>query len=583
MRIPVYRSQAQRSNEAPGRRITARMNAAPFIRAELERGSVIGEVMTQVAEYGLMRHKAAVEVQMSESLLAAEEEMRAFARQMQNSPDIQNVFRPDGTGLWADGVAGMRDRLADNIQSRSARDEFKARFNQREQAMRFSLQDEIDARIKARAAAAHAARMSALEDSLSDPFNATTQDFEMAVLAVRTESDAAVRSGIATPETTSVMNAQLAKRVAERTAAAYVFDDPTRAVALAEALDLQDEVDAGRLTPEEAYARSGLSDDAAYTLFTLDAIPREQALEIIYDTLSRSNRLYEAAEAQRARVEAKRDESFNDDYRGMFFFSDPTRDYTADDVIRMAPGVAAMAGFTNDPTATVSADQVRDAFMTYFDTFNYLTPEQRRQIDTAFNRPSTSSFAPETNRDVYADLFARAEAGNLTVVGLNAARGSITSDNYTTLLSKIGAEADDALNDAKRVAQLRFGYDERMAVDTDSARQAQAAYFSVASQLEQMATTRRAEGNPMTRAELNSEAERLANQQLELFRAALQGDRDQYVEFSMSSIPGIGFENPLADLEAWWASLDEEGQRSFRSDYARHKFTLLDYQSRMSR
>jgi predicted transcriptional regulator len=520
---------------------------------------------------------------MSESLLAAEEEMRAFARQMQNAPDIQNVFRPDGTGLWADGVAGMRDRLADNIQSRSARDEFKARFNQREQAMRFSLQDEIDARIKARAAAAHAARMSALEDSLSDPFNATTQDFEMAVLAVRTESDAAVRSGIATQETTRVMNAQLAKRVAERTAAAYVFDDPTRAVALAEALDLQDEVDAGRLTPEEAYARSGLSDDAAYTLFTLDAIPREQALEIIYDTLSRSNRLYEAAEAQRARVEAKRDESFNDDYRGMFFFSDPTRDYTANDVIRMAPGVAAAAGFTNDPTATVSADQVRDAFMTYFDTFNYLTPEQRRQIDTAFNRPSASSFAPETNRDVYADLFARAEAGNLTVVGLNAARGSITSDNYTTLLSKIGAEADDALNDAKRVAQLRFGYDERMAVDTDSARQAQAAYFSVASQLEQMATTRRAEGNPMTRAELNSEAERLANQQLELFRAALQGDRDQYVEFSMSSIPGIGFENPLADLEAWWASLDEEGQRSFRSDYARHKFTLLDYQSRMSR
>lgn len=583
MRIPVYRSQAQRSNEAPGRRITARMNAAPFIRAELERGSVIGEVMTQVAEYGLMRHKAAVEVQMSESLLAAEEEMRAFARQMQNSPDIQNVFRPDGTGLWADGVAGMRDRLADNIQSRSARDEFKARFNQREQAMRFSLQDEIDARIKARAAAAHAARMSALEDSLSDPFNAKMEDYTTAVLAVRTESDAAIRNGVATPETTRVMNAELAKRIAERTTAAYVFDDPTRAVALAEALDLQDDVDAERMTAEEAYASSGLEDDAAYTLFTLDAIPREQALEIIYDTLSRSNRLYEAADRQRERVEAEDDESFKSHYRGMFFFSDPAREYTAGDVIRMAPRVAAMAGFTNDPTATVSADQVRDAFMAYFDTFNYLTPEQRRQIDTAFNRPSASSFAPETNRDVYADLFARAEAGNLTVVGLNAARGSITSDNYTTLLSKIGAEADDALVDAKRVAQLRFGYDERMAVDTDSARQAQAAYFSVASQLEQMATTRRAQGNPMTRAELNSEAERLANQQLELFRAALQGDRDQYVEFSMSSIPGIGFENPLADLEAWWASLDEEGQRSFRSDYARHKFTLLDYQSRMSR
>jgi hypothetical protein len=83
----------------------------------------------------------------------------------------------------------------------------------------------------------------------------------------------------------------------------YVFDDPTRAVALAEALDLQDEVDAGTMTAEEAYARSGLEDDAAYTLYTLHALPREQALEIIYDTLGRSNRLYEAAERQREEQE----------------------------------------------------------------------------------------------------------------------------------------------------------------------------------------------------------------------------------------------------------------------------------------
>jgi hypothetical protein len=100
--------------------------------------------------------------------------------------------------------------------------------------------------------------------------------------------------------------------------------------------------------------------------------------------------------------------------------------------------------------------------MNYFDTFNYLTPEQRRQMDTMFATAAASSFAAQTNQDVYTDLFARAEAGNLTVVGLNAARSSITPENYTTLLSKIGAEADDALVDAKRVVQLRFGYDERI-------------------------------------------------------------------------------------------------------------------------
>jgi hypothetical protein len=184
---------------------------------------------------------------------------------------------------------------------------------------------------------------------------------------------------------------------------------------------------------------------------------------------------------------------------------------------------------------------------------------------------------------VYTDLFARAEAGNLTVVGLNAARGSITPDNYTTLLSKIGAEADDALVDAKRSLQLQFGYNERMAMDNDAARQAQAAYFSVAAQLEQMSTTRRAEGNPMTRSEINEEALRLSSRQLELFRQTLLIERENYIAGQMSNIPGIGNIDPLADLDAWWASLDGNGQKEFVSDYARHRLTFIEFQQRMGR
>ena len=581
MRIPVFTSRAQRPGEAPGQSITARMRAEPFVQAELRRGDVVAEALDQVQSYSLMRHKAAVEVQMSESLLAAEEEMMNLANRLKESTDIYNVFKPDGTGTWSDNVNDVRERLADSIQSRSARDEFRARFNQSELSKRFQLRGAIDSRIQARANAAAAARMQAVEDALSDPFTATTVDYDMAVIGIRAEEDAAIRSGTATRETTGVMNAQLARNIANRTTLAYVFDDPTRAVALAEALDLQDEVDAGRMTAEEAYAQSGLTDDAAYTLYTLEALPREQALEIIYDTLGRSNRLYAAANARREEEENRQNRNNEATYRAMFFFSDPSQQYTTTQIMRMAPDVAAMMDL--EPNQLITAEQAREAFMTYFNMSNYLTPEQRRQVDGAFNRPPASSFATETNADVYTDLFARAEAGNLTVAGLNSARGSITSENFTLLLGKIGAEADDALNDAKSVVRLRFGYDERIAMDTEGARQAQAAYFSVASQLEQMATTRRAEGNPMTRTELNSEADRLANQQLELFRTALRGDRDQYIEFSMSNIPGIGYGDPLADLEAWWASLDEAGQRSFRGDYARHKFTLLDYQNRMNR
>ena len=583
MRIPVFTSRAQRPSDAPGRPITARMRAEPFIQAELRKGEVVAETLGQVQSYSLMRHKAAVEVQMSESLLAAEEEMMNLANRLKDSTDIYNVFKPDGSGTWSDNVNDVRERLADSIESRSARDEFRARFNQSELTKRFQLKGAIDTRIQARANAAAAARMQAAEDALSDPFNATIADYDLAVMGIRAEEDAATRSGTATPGTTGVMNAKLAGNIATRTTQAYVFDDPTRAVALAEALDLQDEVDAGTITAEEAYAQSGLENDAAYTLYTLEALPREQALEIIYDTLGRSNRLYEANERRRTEREALFDESLNDNYRGMFFFADPAKEYIASDLIRMAPGVAAMAGLTATPNAPITSEQARAAFMTYFDTFNYLTPDQRRTVDDAFNRHGTSSFANRNNEDVAADLALRAERGQLTVAGLTAARNSITFEYHNQMLNKISLEADEALNAAKRVARFQFSFEEGMATDTGGARASRSAYFSVAGQLETEAMRRRAEGNPMTSTEMESFLSGLMQAQKEIYVAGLISDRNVYLEGLPGVFRGISSENPLADLDALYFSLTPAEQSDFAARYRNIRLELLDYESRINR
>ena len=583
MRIPVFTSRAQRPSDAPGRPITARMRAEPFIQAELRKGEVVAETLGQVQSYSLMRHKAAVEVQMSESLLAAEEEMMNLANRLKDSTDIYNVFKPDGSGTWSDNVNDMRERLADSIQSRSARDEFRARFNQSELSKRFQLKGAIDTRIQARANAAAAARMQAAEDALSDPFNATIADYDLAVMGIRAEEDAATRSGTATPGTTGVMNAKLAGNIATRTTQAYVLGDSTRAVALAEALDLQDEVDAGTITAEEAYAQSGLENDAAYTLYTLEALPREQALEIIYDTLGRSNRLYEANERRRTEREALFDESLNDNYRGMFFFADPAKEYIASDLIRMAPGVAAMAGLTATPNAPITSEQARAAFMTYFDTFNYLTPDQRRTVDDAFNRHGTSSFANRNNEDVAADLALRAERGQLTVAGLTAARNSITFEYHNQMLNKISLEADEALNAAKRVARFQFSFEEGMATDTGGARASRSAYFSVAGQLETEAMRRRAEGNPMTSTEMESFLSGLMQAQKEIYVAGLISDRNVYLEGLPGVFRGISSENPLADLDALYFSLTPAEQSDFAARYRNIRLELLDYESRINR
>jgi hypothetical protein len=596
MRIPVFRSQAQMSNEAPGRPITARMRAEPFVQAELRKGDVIGEAFSQVQQYSVMRHKAAVEVQMSESLLAAEEEMMNLANRLKESSDIYNVFKPDGSGSWSDNVNDMRERLADSIQSRSARDEFRARFNQSELTKRFQLKGAIDTRVRARAAAAEAARLRAIETELSDWSNATPEDYEMLMLTVRANEDAATRSGTSGSGTsgsgtsgsgTSQTNREkLAVNIANNATQALVFDNPSIAVALAEALDLQDEVEKGTITAEEAYARSGLENNAAYTLFTLQQVPREDALEIIYDTLGRSNRLYEAAERQREEQEERNKASLDRNYRGMFMFADRTKEFTVADLMQVAPSVAAVSGLSATPDAPLTADQAREAFMTYFDTFNYLTPEQRRQVDTMFAATTPSSFATQTNQDVYTDLTVRAQAGSLTMVGLNDARMSITSTDYITLLTTMNSQSDDALADAKRVVQFRFGYDAEIAMDSEAARLAQASYFSIASQLEQMATTRRAEGNPMTRSELNEQSQRLADAQMEIFRVQVRDELRNHIQTRMTNITRmaeIGLENPLADLDAWWASLSAVDQENFSNDYWTHRLALSDFQQRMNR
>jgi hypothetical protein len=583
MRIPVFTSRAQRPSDTPGRPITARMRAEPFVQAELRRGDVVAEALGQVQDYSLMRHKAAVEVQMSESLLAAEEEMMTLAKQLQESPDIYNVFKPDGTGTWSDTVSDVRERLADGIQSRSARDEFRARFNQSELSKRFQLKGAIDTRVRARAAAAEAARLSVIETELSDPFNATPEDYEMAIITVRTNEDAATRSGTSGSGTSQTNRQKLAVNIANNATQAFVFDNPSIAVALAEALDLQDEVEKGTITAEEAYQRSGLFDDAAYTLFTLQQVPREQALEIIYDTLGRSNRLYEANERRRVEVETRFDKSLADDYRSMFFFADPAREYIASDLIKMAPGVAAMAGLTATRNAPITSEQARAAFMTYFDTFNYLTPEQRRTVDDAFNRPGTSSFATRSNEDVAADLALRAERGQLTVAGLTAARNSITFEYHNQMLNKISLEADEALNAAKRVARFQFSFEEGMATDTGGARASRSAYFSVAGQLETEAMRRRTEGNPMTSTEMESFLSGLMQAQKEIYVAGLISDRNVYLEGLPGVFRGISSENPLADLDALYFSLTPAEQSDFAARYRNIRLELLDYESRVNR
>ena len=579
MKIPIFRSEAQATNEAPGSRIQARMNAQPFVQAALEKGEVFSSAMKGIGDYALVRAKAEAEVQYNEAMLAAEEEMRTLAESLKESGRLGDVINEKGTGSWQLQTKDMRERLADGLSSRSMTDAFNARFNQQELTLRFQLRDAIETRIKARAAAAAKANQDAMVARLSDPFNNDIATASLELMAMQAKQASSVASGITTQETSTAVSSGILKTIAENTVSAFVFDDPTRANALAEAIDLQDEVNAGTITAEDAYEQSGLDPDAAYTLFTLQNLPREEALEIIYDTLGKSNRLFEAQEKERERIDKANDAIFADNYRTLFMFSDPNATYTKADVMAVAPDVA--AGLASDVPLTSQA--VRQAYETFFNRSNYLSPTQRNEIQSAFGTTNVSRFATATNQDVLVELNLLARDGQLTMKRLNVEAPSLTSTDFISLANGMGNASDDALSDARLRVGNYFRINEASADDSDGATLAKTSYNTVLFSLNEEFNRRQSEGNPMTRTEITTLADTLIESQKAAFVQLEIEARDTYIRFSMSNIPDVGDEDPLADLDAWYNSLPAVEQQNVQEDYSRHRYVLQDFKTRIGR
>jgi len=290
MRIPVFRSEAAATSEAPGASIRARMDPNVFVQAELRKGEVLGEAFTQVNKYALARAEAEAKIEYNEALLGAEEQMRNLADSLKESSRLGDVLNEKGTGAWQVSIKEMRDRLTDGLSSRSMTDAFNARFNQQELTMRFQLRDAVESNIKARAAAASKARQDELVNTLSDPrTNAEMASMLLTAQTVETESD--IRAGIISPEVAAVVNTEMLNKIVDNVTLGYVGGDPSKALSLAAALEYQALVNAGEMTAEEAAELSGLGPDGAYTLTVLGMARPDIATKALGEALTNANKI----------------------------------------------------------------------------------------------------------------------------------------------------------------------------------------------------------------------------------------------------------------------------------------------------
>ena len=218
MKIPVFRSEAQATREAPGARIQARMNAQPFVQAALAKGEVFTEAAKQIGDYALIRAKADAEVQYNEAMLAADEEMRMLAEDLKKNGRLEDVESESGT--WRTRSKDIRDRLADGLSSRSMTSEFSARFNQQELSLRFQLRDSIQARIERDIARARAAKMQSAEDAIANGTDLT--QLNLVFTGIGANTDYLANNGLANPSALKAEEYALVVRGTERAAIKYL-------------------------------------------------------------------------------------------------------------------------------------------------------------------------------------------------------------------------------------------------------------------------------------------------------------------------------------------------------------------------
>jgi hypothetical protein len=570
MRIPVYRSEIAATSEAPGRSIGARMRGSVLAQAELQKGEVLGEVLGQVGAYAKMRYKVAEETKLNEGLLAATEGLNMAARDFARSDQPYNVL--DGENpLWNEESQSIRDKVLEALgPNRFTRRAFEERFGQMELDARFKLRGVLDRKIDAANQAALASRQSGVVQLLSDP-DATREDYDNALTGVAIDQGRLVKAGAANADVVKLSNLKMKTDIAENVVGSYVGADPIRALNLIGALE---QIDAGELDPD----KTGDLPNGGYPLYTLQNLPRDDAVAVLDNALKVATRFANAQEKLEKKLEDDRNFFINQAANRFTYFAagfEPGEKVRAGEVTDYVPQLQAALP---DPEAMILASEAAELMQEFLYANNAVTPTVQANFDKYEDEPALS-FATTTNETVYENLFVKKDLGELTAVEVQENRALLTRADFKFFLDAVATEEDAALVDAKRIAKATFQYDELSAGDPDAGRASKAAYYAVVQELETMVAERRFTPDArMTPQEINAAAKELIAGQQEAFILGLRLDYEAYVEDVNQDLSGVGLvldpADPIASLDAWWSNPDTD-QTAQQRNYGRIKSTLM--------
>jgi len=364
-------------------------------------------------------------------------------------------------------------------------------------------------------------------------------------------------------------NYALRKDIAADYLANAFNNDPNAAMQLFGMMTLQDEVAAGKITPEEAMARAGISDP--YALHVLYNIERGDAVEIIQQNLATSLKFFDAEE----KLETEQQEETNQRNKKAYNFvmSVQDTDQVTPDTLRTLMGEAAFAALPETTQelgvmGTAAKALLRDHLNNQF----WASPEQQAKMNEELDTSTQFKFAPagEGSETRYSELYALAERGMLTVEELNTDTFKITAAQHRELNMKIFNEADESLKVGSRLLKRAFKYNE-LDAQTDNptlARASKSAFENADFLLQDFFSQREAEGNPMTLKEIREFAKQLIEEFGEGYRDELRLELEDYFTNQVQqAFPAIelNLTDPLGAIDRWYEGLSGPEQDRVRS------------------
>jgi hypothetical protein len=542
------------------------MNPQAMAQAELAKAEPMKALLDGAQQFATARWQASQEAQYNEAALAIEEGMREAEYTLGKSKDIYNVL--DGENNWQSSMNELRDATIASVSNRSLQRKLSYAFEQNEIAARFRLRGQIDKKILAREQAAMAARMEAKRRKLSQ-VGATIEDYNAEISIVINDQAKAVAGGRYSMEGVTKAIYALRKDIAADYLANAFNNDPNAAMQLFGMMTLQDEVAAGKITPEDAMARAGISDP--YALHVLYNIERGDAVEIIQQNLATSLKFFDAEE----KLETERQEETNQRnkkaYNFIMYVQDTDR--VTPDTLRTLMGEAAFSALP-EVTQDLGAIgiEAKQLLSNHLNRQFWASPEQQAKMNEELDASAKFKFAPagEGSETRYSELYALAERGMLTVQELNTDTFRITASQHRELSTKIFNEADESLKVGSRLLKRAFKYNE-LDAQTDNptlARASKSAFENADFALQDFFSQREAEGNPMTLAEIRAFAKEQIDIFGETFREELRFELEDYFTNQVQqAFPAIelNLTDPLGAIDRWYEGLPGPEQDRVRS------------------